>query len=118
MPAAPVIYIGLSNHQGLERLVFGQGFVPGPRRPPRPPPLTKEVFDLGRAHYATIAGRYVGSVGVMDQVSKGLIANPKSTLERELARMVKRSKADDELEIGLLAVQFYLSQLFRDCSTG
>lgn len=82
------------------------------------PPLTNDVFDLGRAHYATIAGHYVGSVGVMDQVSKGLIANPKSTLERELARMVKRSKADDELEIGLLAVQFYLSQLFRDCSTG
>lgn len=82
------------------------------------PPLTKDVFDLGNARYATIAGRYVGSVGVMDQVSKGLIANRKSTLERELARMVKRSKTDDELEIGLLAVQFYLSQLFRDCSTG
>ncbi len=82
------------------------------------PPLTKHVFDLTRSNYATIAGRYVGSVGVMDQVSKGLIANPKATLEGELARMMARSRTDNELEIGLLAVQFYLSHLFRDCSTG
>lgn len=65
------------------------------------PPLTKDIFDLGRARSATIARRYVGSVGVMDLVSKGLISNRKSTLESELARMVKGSKTDDELEIGL-----------------
>jgi hypothetical protein len=51
----------------------------------------------------------------MDEVSKDMRADTKTTIERELAAIQKVAASNPEREVGLLAVQFYLSRLFGDC---
>lgn len=80
------------------------------------PPLTRDVFDLTRRHYSNIANDFPAAAPVIDEVAQNLNADPDSTLERELARIVSEAETWPERKIALLAVEFYLGQLFRECS--
>jgi hypothetical protein len=80
------------------------------------PPLTQAVFDLTQAGYSAIARDFPQASPIMDEIAQRLGPDG-PTLEEELSRVVAEAEFWPDRKKGLKAVQFYLSELFRRCST-